>query len=284
MTFRDWAAQPFADGRHAIDTGKLDPLHPLRHGHVRVLFDVRDGRITGCEIDVHANHRGDEKLLEVRDVRQGLALMNRHGWLTAPFAETLYARIVESMLGITPSPRAHVLRELSLALNRAAVDAYWEHIECSLDGTASDALQRREQLLGLIERLTGARMHTTYVRIGGVAADADADLLDRLQEDRDETIVSAAAAVRAATGVLAVSAPKSLRLPEGDAYDEILTPHGTLGLWLFAKGSAVPYRVHLRTSGFAALAACEQEAPGMTPVDFALRIARTRMVPGEVCR
>lgn len=284
MGYLEWAAQPFADGSHRITEFPLDPLHPLRHGGFAVSLEVRGGRITGCAFDVHANHRGDEKLLEVRTYPQGLALMDRHGWLTAPFAETLYARLIESMLGITVSDRASALRDLALALNRAAVDAYWEHLECSLSGLATDALQRRESWLSALEGLTGARMHTTYVRVGGVAADVEEALLERLDAADDAAVSAAASRVGACTGAISVPLPKVLRLPEGDAYDEIDTPHGRLGIWLLSRGDRVPLRVHLRTAGFAALASLEQDAIGMTTEQLLLALARTRCTLGEVSR
>jgi len=255
MTFVDWASRSYADGTHLIDALPLDPLHPLRHGLFAISLDVTDGHIASCAFDVHANHRGDEKLIEVRDVRQGLALIDRHGWLTAPYAEVLFARVVESMLGITVSVRAAALRELQLQLNRVAVDALWEYLDASLEGVASNALTQRESWLDELEQLTGARMHSTYARIVSVAE-----------------------------GTLAVTLPKVVRIPHADHYEEISTPHGVLGMWMVGRGDKVPHRLHLRTAGFTALATLEREAVGMTTREFLLRLARTRLVLGEVSR
>ncbi len=284
MSFVEWAAQPWGEGSHHVDRLPLDPLHPLMHGTFAIAFEVQQGRIASCHFDVHANHRGDEKLLEVRTYPQGLAHINRHGWLTAPFAETLYARIIESMLGITVTARVAALRELALALNRAAVNAYWEYLEASLEGLPSEALQRREHLLAELEQLTGARMHATFVRVGGVSADVEAPQLQRLAHADDADVATAAARVAGSEGAIAVALPKVLRLPDGDAYDEIDTPHGVLGIWLVSRGDRVPLRVHLRTAGFAAFAALEQRAIGLTPQELLLALARTRSTLGEVSR
>ena len=284
MTFAEWASRPYADGTHPVDALPLDVLHPLRHGAFAVTLGVRDGRVTSCAFDVRGNHRGDEKLLEVRDLRQGLALIDRHGWLTAPHAEVLFARIVESMLGMTVSPRAEALRELQLQLNRAAVDALWEYLDATLVGDDSDALTRRERQLDELEQLTGARMHSTYARIGGVGGDIDVDQLARLTTDANPAVANAALDVAAASGPIAVTLPKVVRVPHADAYGEIATPHGTLGMWIIGRGDKVPHRVHLRTAGFTALSALEREAIGMTTHDFLMRLARTRFVLGEVSR
>lgn len=284
MTFAEWARRAVPDGRHSIKQWPLDPLHPLRHGRVRVTLDLVAGRVEGCRFDVHANHRGDERLLEVRDVRQGMALLNRHGWLTAPFAEVLYARIVERMLGMRISARAAALRELALALDAAAVEALWTHLEASLTDSPSRALVEREQWLGELELLTGARMHTTYARVGGVASDISEEQLQRLSASPFAAVAQAAAGVASAEGEIGLPLPKVLRLPEGDEYDEIDTPHGVLGVWMFGRGDKVPARVHLRTPGFAALAGLEYAAPGLSREEFLIRLARTRFVPGEVSR
>lgn len=284
MTFAEWASRPYADGTHLIDALPLDSLHPLSHGTFAVALEVREGRVAKCSFDVHANHRGDEKLFEVRDVRQGLALVDRHGWLTAPFAEVLFARVIESMLGITISARAAALRELQLRLNAAAVNALWEHLDAALDGHATDALPRREAWLDELEQLTGARMHSTYARIGGVADDIDPAQSARLMAAADAVVAAAARAVTEADGALAVTLPKVVRVPHADAYDEIETPHGTLGIWVVGRGDKVPHRVHLRTAGFATLSALEQEAVGMTTRDFLMHLAHARFVLGEVTR
>ena len=284
MTFVDWASRAYADGTHNIDDLPLDSQHPLRHGILGIRLDVRDGVITACAFDVHANHRGDEKLLEVRDLRQGLALVDRHGWLTAPHAEVLFARIIESMLGITISARAAALRTLMLELNRAAVDELWQYLDASLDGTPSSALDQRELWLDELEQLTGARMHATYTRIGGVGEDISSEQLARLCVSDVATIATAAQAVDRADGALTVTLPKVVRVPHAELYQEIDTPHGMLGMWIVGRGDKVPHRVHLRTAGFAALATLEREAIGLTPNAFFMRLARTRFVLGEVSR
>lgn len=283
MTFADWCAEPLADGRHRFESLPLPMLHPLTHGQFAVELEIFDGIIRECRFEISGSHRADEKLLEVRDFKQGLALMNRHGWLTAPFGETVYAQIIEQALGLSISPRARALRSLVLALNRSAADAFWQAIDDQLVGTPI-SLMDRELILDVIERITGARIHTTYVRIGGVSADvADIDL-EAARGLGDAAVISAADAVASTAGEISVTLPKVIRLPQGEYYDEIMTPHGPLGVWVFSKGDKVPHRVHLRTAGFAALAMLEQQAIGMPSRAFFMRLATTRLVLGEVAR
>lgn len=283
MSYADWCAEPLGDGRHRFDALPLPPLHPLTHGQFAVDITVVGQRIAACRFDVSGSYRGDEKLLEVRDFKQGLALINRHGWLTASFAETLYARLIEQALGMTISARAAALRELVLALNAAATEAYWTAVGEQLEGR-HPSLDTREAILAVLERITGARMHATYVRIGGVAADINEQDADAIRALGLPDVDAALAAALASDGEIAVQLPKVLRLPQGEYYGEIATPHGALGIWLISKGDKVPHRVHLRTAGFAALAALERSAIGMGTEEFFLRLAATRLVIGEVAR
>ena len=283
MSFVEWCAQPWAAGRHRFDQLPLPALHPLTHGQFAIEFDVTDARVTRCRFEVAGSHRGDEKLLEVRDFKQGLALVNRHSWLTPSFAETLYARIIEQALGLVVSPRAAALRTLAMALNAAAAEAYWQAVDSALTGDQPD-LRERERILTVFELLTGARIHPTYVRIGGVAADIDdADVVAIRQLDIPEVNV-ALDTVDGAVGDIAVTLPKVLRLPHGDYFDEIDSPHGVSAMWVFGNGDKVPHRVHLRPAGVIALAHLERAAIGMPVQDFLHTLATTRLVLGEVAR
>lgn len=136
-------------------------LHPLCHS----TFDFE-------MLDISIQHRGDEKLFENRDYRQGLSLINRHNWLTPVAAEIAYAECAEELLGISVSERAKALRELTLRLQIANgrllhVIGVLQYLEL----TFSELLLIREKISGVLEKTTGVRMHSSQVRIGGVADD-----------------------------------------------------------------------------------------------------------------
>lgn len=289
MTAIHLPAPALADGAHRLTPGDLalPALHPLRNGGPVIELQVATGVVTACRFDVAGAHRGDEKLLEVRDVRQGLALICRHAWLTAPFAETAYARAVEAALGIMLSPRAAALRELVLALHALATDLLWEH----LDTGAAAALRMRERALDAIEAITGARMHTTYARIGGVAADIDATdlaaadaLLIGLPPERQQRLREAVAAVATSEGAISVQLPKVLRIPKGETLATIDTPHGDCTVWVVGGADKVPLRVHITHAAYRALARLEREAVGMPVQEFLHAFTSIRFVPTEVAR
>lgn len=283
MTFAAWCAQPLADGHHRFDALPLPELHPLRHGQFVLELDIAAGRIVGCRCDASGSHRGDEQVLHRRDYKQGLAFVNRHSWLTSAFAETLYARIIEQALGLTISARAAALRTLILELNGAAALAFWQAVDAAVVGASAD-LGPRESILHVLERLTGARVHPTYVRIGGVAADVEPDDVAAIRGLGIDSVGNALNAVLDSNGSISVKLPKVIRLPQGEYTDRIATPHGQLGITVHSNGDRVPERVQLHTAGAAALADLERDAVGMAPETFFLRLAGTRLVLGEVAR
>ena len=283
MTFADWCAEPLVDGHHRFDALPLPALHPLLHGQFVVELDIRDGVIVSCTFDASGSHRGDEQVLQKRDYKQGLAFVNRHSWLTAAFAETLYARIIEDALGIAVSERTAALRELVLELNAAAALAYWDAVDAEVRGDRGD-LTPRERVLDVLERVVGARIHPTYVRIGGVSADIDAHDVDAIRSLGMQDIDRALAAVIRSEGPISVSLPKVIRLPQGEYTGSIKTPHGPLNISVHSSGDKVPAKVELHTAGSNALEALAHDAVGMRTPDFFLHLASTRLVLGEVAR
>lgn len=136
-------------------------LHPLCHS----AFDF-------ANLDIALQHRGDEKLLENRDYRQGLSMINRHNWLTPAAAEIAYAECAEYLLGISVSERAKALRELTLRIQIASgrllrIVGVLQFLKMDF----AELIQVREKLNSLHEVINGVRMHSSQVRIGGVAED-----------------------------------------------------------------------------------------------------------------
>ena len=87
------AAQPVADT--LLDLG---PQHPSAHGVVLLdleLDDIDGAVIASADPRVGFVHRGAEKLFEVRDIRQAMALANRHYWHSAFGSELGLALVAE---------------------------------------------------------------------------------------------------------------------------------------------------------------------------------------------
>src|SRR5664279_4895994 len=96
----------------------IGPQHPATHGVLRLRLVVNGERIVTAEPIVGYMHRGAEKLFEVRDYRQIMALANRHDWLSGFANELGVALGVEAMLGMEVPERATWTRTLLAELTR----------------------------------------------------------------------------------------------------------------------------------------------------------------------
>ncbi|MBK8755916.1 MAG: NADH-quinone oxidoreductase subunit D [Actinomycetales bacterium] len=147
----------------------LPPGHPAGHGSLRLTLEVdTDGRISAADPLGGLLHRGAEKLFEVRDYRQILALANRHDWLGGFSGELTIARVVEEALGLDAPERAVWLRTILGELDR--IHSHLTFLGAA-PGGPSTALAR-EAVLQLVEDIAGSRMHPMLVRLGGLREDA----------------------------------------------------------------------------------------------------------------
>ncbi len=151
--------------------------HPSHTGLIELRLWTLDGVITSARVVVGAMHRGVEKLFEVRDYTQILMLADRHDWHAPFFGELAVALTAEQLMGLTVPDRAMWLRTLlaehTRILSHSAFLAWVARRSSTDPGLAAlrEALRRQTAVL------TGNRIHPMVNRIGGLAADADADWL-----------------------------------------------------------------------------------------------------------
>ena len=191
-------------------------------------------------------HRSAEKLFESRDLRQAMALADRHDWLSAFTSEVGVALTLESALGITPPERATWIRTLLAEANRISASlAFLAPVAGPVRGEL-EAL--RERLIALQEQVTGGRVHPGFARIGGVAAPIDSGSLDGYLEALDTL---RALQTRMADAVRAYAEPLAGvgALSRDDAIDL-----GTSGIVARASGFDVDLRRDDPYLSYAALA------------------------------
>jgi NADH-quinone oxidoreductase subunit D len=158
----------------------LGPHHPSTHGALRLRLRVDGDEIVDCEPEIGFLHRGVEKLFEVRDYRQIIVLANRHDWLSAFANELGVVLAVERMLGIEVPLRAVWLRTLLAELNRVLHHLmFLGSYPAELGEAPVSTLREREQVLGVMEELTGGRMHYMFNRVGGLKEELPEGWLDR---------------------------------------------------------------------------------------------------------
>ena len=160
----------------------LGPGHPTTHGGLQLALVLDGDVVVRAEPVVGFQHRGAEKLFEVRDYRQALVLANRHDWLSAFGNEIGLAMAVERLMGITVPPRAVWLRTLLAELNRAAASLLFLG-GARLDGdlSAVHGHREREVLLRVMEEYTGGRVHFMANQVGGLKSEVPAGWTDRVR-------------------------------------------------------------------------------------------------------
>jgi NADH dehydrogenase I D subunit len=101
-----------------------------------------------------------------------------------------YCLAVEKLLGIEIPPRAQVIRVIVAELQRLASHLVWlaTHI-LDISGTIMSllmyAFREREQIMDIFELICGARLTTSYIRIGGLWRDVPPAFEGRVREVLD---------------------------------------------------------------------------------------------------
>nr|WP_218566494.1 hypothetical protein [Vallicoccus soli] len=163
----------------------IGPQHPSTHGVLRLRLVLDGERIVSAEPVIGYMHRGAEKLFEVRDYRQILVLANRHDWLSAFSNELGVVLAVERMLGMEVPERAVwarvALAELNRVLNHLMfLGAY--PLEIGAITPIFYAFREREVLQGVMEEVSGGRIHYMFNRVGGLRDDLPAGWTGRALE------------------------------------------------------------------------------------------------------
>ena len=157
----------------------MGPQHPSTHGVLRLLIEVDGEEIKTVEVSVGYLHRGIEKLAEHRRFNAIGTLMDRGDYVSGIHGETAVALAVEQLMEIEVPRRAQWLRSLTGELNRIASHLVW-YGTFGLDNGAMGqflySMRDREDLLDILEAITGQRMMFNYARPGGVVADLPAGI------------------------------------------------------------------------------------------------------------
>jgi len=156
----------------------MGPQHPATHGVLRVEIHADGEIITEADPDVGYLHRAKEKIGQELTYPQFVPYTDRLDYLASMNNNLGYCLSVEKLLGVEATQRAQFIRTIVVELNRIAshLVAFGAY---SLDIGAWTpllyAFREREWILKLLEKIAGARMTYSYMRIGGVSADIDAD-------------------------------------------------------------------------------------------------------------
>ncbi|MCP4391905.1 MAG: NADH-quinone oxidoreductase subunit D, partial [Gammaproteobacteria bacterium] len=162
-------------------TLNFGPQHPAAHGVLRLVLEMDGEVIERADPHIGLLHRGTEKLAETKPYNQTIGYMDRLDYVSMMCNEHGYVMAIEKLLGVEIPERAQYIRVMFDEITRILNHLMWIGTH-ALDVGAMTmflyAFREREDLMDMYEAVSGARMHATYYRPGGVAR----DLPDRMPQ------------------------------------------------------------------------------------------------------
>ena len=174
----------------------MGPQHPATHGVLRLLLRLDGETVMACVPELGYLHRGYEKMAENMSYYEFIPHSDRLDYLSPLCNNVAWVLAVEKLAGIEAPPRAQYIRMMISEMTRIA-----SHL-VAIGALAMDVgaltvflwtLREREKILDIWDILCGARFTNSYTRIGGVANDAQPEVLakvkwfiDQYEENLDE--------------------------------------------------------------------------------------------------
>ncbi|MCH7566251.1 MAG: NADH dehydrogenase (quinone) subunit D [Nitrospirae bacterium] len=166
----------------------MGPQHPSTHGVLKVILELEGERIVKSTPVMGFLHRGVEKLAEDGTYHQFIPHTDRLDYVCAMYNNFAYCRAVEKLMNITVPERADYLRTIVGEVQRIIGHQFWLGTQ-ALDIGAMTVFfytfRDREILLDWFDELCGARLTTSWYRIGGVERDLTPSLVQKLRKFLD---------------------------------------------------------------------------------------------------
>src|ERR1700704_5758728 len=173
---------PIADQTMIINMG---PQHPSTHGVLRLVLEIDGESVVALAPDIGYLHTGIEKTCEAKFFQQVVPLTDRIDHLCPMTDNLAFCLAVEKLLGLEIPERAQYLRVLFNELTRIQSHLVWLGTHAMDIGALTVFLycfREREQLMRIFEAVSGQRMMTSYIRIGGLSLEPPLDLYGTIRE------------------------------------------------------------------------------------------------------
>lgn len=161
------------------------PQHPSAHGVLRLILHLHGEQVLQVDPHIGLLHRGTEKLIEYKNYMQALPYFDRLDYVSMLAQEHAFVLASEFLIRSSIPKRAQYIRVLFSELTRLLNHLLAITTHAMDVGALTPFLwgfEEREKLMEFYERVSGARMHAAYFRIGGVTEDLPQGLLDDIYD------------------------------------------------------------------------------------------------------
>ena len=175
-------SDPVTDQTMVLNMG---PQHPSTHGVLRLVLEVDGETVVSLAPDIGYLHTGIEKTCEAKFYAQVTPLTDRIDYLCPMTNNLAYALAVEKLLELEIPERAQYLRVLFSELTRIQSHLVWLGTHAMDIGALTVFLycfREREEILRIFEAVSGQRMMTSYIRVGGLSLEPPLDIYKRIRE------------------------------------------------------------------------------------------------------
>jgi membrane-bound hydrogenase subunit alpha len=175
--------------KKATYTVPVGPIHPALKEPIRLALTVDGEEIVDTDIFAGQVHRGIEWLgMNRNNAVQTIYLAERICGICNICHPFSYILAVEQAAGITPPPRADYIRAITAEMERIHSHLLWAGVaahEIGFDTIFYLAWQVREEMMDLIEYVTGNRVTKAMFQIGGVRRDITEEQYPRIRQSLD---------------------------------------------------------------------------------------------------
>ncbi len=167
----------------------LGPSHPAMHGTVRMRVELEGETIARADPEIGFLHRGFQKSCENVTWNQCLPYTDRLNYVSAIMNNFGFLKAVEKLVGLEIPERAQYIRVAASELHRMQ-----DHLTCvgaiglELGGFSAFlyAIEARELIMDRVSELTGARLTTSFGRVGGLNRDLPEGWTERVYKTLDK--------------------------------------------------------------------------------------------------
>jgi NADH-quinone oxidoreductase subunit C/D len=162
----------------------MGPSHPAMHGVIHLILELEGETVIDGDTEIGYLHRAFEKESESHTYTQVIPYTDRLNYVSPLINNVAFVLAVEKLFEVETPERCQYIRVIVSELSRIT-----DHLTC----IAANAMElgaftvffyfikAREELYKLVETVCGARLTTTYTRVGGVMADLPETFAPQLQ-------------------------------------------------------------------------------------------------------